>query len=496
MARPAHALRKAEEFLRNLIRDDPHQPPQGVPALADRAGVAYITMRKAVQKLKAEGVIHGAYRISIGTKPDEQSAPVLPPVRRLEERMIEDLLSGEILQGSRLVTCKELKARYAISAETLRRLLRALNVQKLLTTRGRHYDFISPASPQRPSLVLIAYMQFAGDFELPQLEQDFFRACESACSAAGMVLQLVVARRKGPAMVLTDIWGSEQPLPTGPGIAGYIYLLPHQWAFDEAVLRRTISTRKPLALFDNGWGLAAEHLPTARSARVQIFRATAHTQSGTQAAKYLLAGKHRHLAYISPFHGDTWSQLRYEGARRLISTAGACFSIKLFALPQSMKGGDFANSGKEHSNGGRLFSSIARWRDQAPLSFRDEADALMQNATMLMFFKGELQNAMKPLLDKAISDPKISAWIMANDAAAQAALKFCKSSGIAVPRHIAIVGFDNAIESIERRITSYSFNFEAAAVAMVNFILHPDGAYWKRGSVTVIKGRMIERATG
>lgn len=495
MARPAYALQKAEDFLRDLMRGDHHQSPSGIAALAARAGVACMTMRKAVQKLRAAKMVHGFYRISIGSRPEEPSIPALPPVRRLEERMIEDLLSGEILQGSRLISCKELKARYAISAKTLRALLQKLRIQQLLAPRGRHYDFISAPSPRRVSLVLIAYMQFSGDFELPQLEQDFFRACESACFAAGIVLKVVVARRKGGSMLLTDIRGNEQPLPSGPGIAGYIYLLPHQWAFDEAILHRIISTRKPLALFDNGWGFAAENVRKIRTGRIRIFNATSHAQTGMQAAKYLLSKKHRHLAYISPFHGDLWSQLRYQGAHQLIGTAGAGFSIELFALPQSMKGGDLVNAGRRHSNADQLFSYMAKWRDRAPPSFRNEANALMQNATIPMFLNGELDIAMKPMLDKAASVGEISAWIMANDAAAHAALRYCGRNGIAVPRWISLVGFDNAIESIQQRLTSYSFNFEAAAMAMLNFILHPDGAYWKRGSVTVIKGRMIERAT-
>jgi DNA-binding LacI/PurR family transcriptional regulator len=495
MARPPEARKKARDYLLRCIATGAAMSPAGISALAKRAGVAYMTMWKAVRELKASGKLHGSYRISTTGRPLRSALPRALPHVRLAERIAQDLLAGSITRGFALLSVKELTARYATSPGTLRNILADLSAQGLITPRGRHYTALVRPEKQRRSIVLIAYMQYFGALTLPQIERDFLRACESVCLHAQATLIVMAARPVNGITVLTDTRGREQPLPARKEIAGYIYLLQNPQAWDERILRQALAARRPLAILDNGGDNIPGEAPEIKVPRVCVFNASAHGRTGAQAAAYLLSKGHRHAAYISPFHGDSWSQVRYAGAARVFEKAGAGSSITLHSLPYSMKDNHYWSDGMKHSNGQRLDRFFTRWRDRAPDSFHAEADTTSKNHFGYLVMAGEIAGAMRPLLDEAASSRRVTAWIMANDLAARIALRYCGSKGIEVPERIAIIGFDDEIESTELRITSYNFNFDAAASAMVNFIMHPESDYWQRRKVVEIEGRIVERMT-
>jgi len=498
MPRPPAAQKKAGEFLNNFIGAGANTGPLSVTQMAARAGVSYLTMWKAVRRLKQEGRLHGNYRISIDNKQADRArpAPLPSPRIRLEQRLTGDLLTGVIVRGGDLLSAKELTARYATSFQTLRRVLHIVEGQGLIVPRGRHWSIHAPAASRPLSIVLIAYNQYSGDFLLPPLEREFLRSCEMTFVNARVTLTVVALRRREGSLRMTDMQGTDlSALPAGEQVAGYIYMLQSAEAFDGSIMKLLIAARKPVAVVDEA-GIFPSEEKARDMRRVRLFVPSAHQRPARDVAAYLLSKGHRHAAYVSPFHADAWSQVRYAGLRSVFDKTGNGSSLSLFAENGSIKEDvPYVRSGEKLSNGKRLARLTERWHAGVPVDFSGGSNKVKQELSDFFLFHG-VGAAVWRLLDAAIREPRITAWIIANDEAAYAALRYCRNKRIAVPARIAVIGFDDLIESSEMRLTSYNFNFPAASAAVVHFVLHPESIYWQRRRIVEIEGKLVERETG
>jgi hypothetical protein len=104
---------------------------------------------------------------------------------------------------------------------------------------------------------------------------------------------------------------------------------------------------------------------------------------------------------------------------------------------------------------------------------------------------------IRRLLDHAGSIRDCSALICANDATALICLDILEVSGSTVPNDFAIVGFDNSVESMLWKCTSYSFNETAVVNSMIAHLL---GSAWirlhaARNGYITIDGYIVERDT-
>jgi DNA-binding LacI/PurR family transcriptional regulator len=208
-----------------------------------------------------------------------------------------------------------------------------------------------------------------------------------------------------------------------------------------------------------------------------------------------LSRGHNHAAYITPFHADSWSQERYEGARKVFAMAGEGFSLALYAENHSIKDRYYETAGWIQTGGQRIEKLLERWRSNIPPCYHPEVGLLLGRLRGGVFMWGAVRATLEPLLRSALEETRISALIMANDFAARIALQYCHRRKIAVPERIAIVGFDDAEESRDLRITTYNFNFNALATAIVHYLLHPWAGHWGRRRIVEIEGRIIERST-
>jgi DNA-binding LacI/PurR family transcriptional regulator len=107
----------------------------------------------------------------------------------------------------------------------------------------------------------------------------------------------------------------------------------------------------------------------------------------------------------------------------------------------------------------------------------------------------EIERALQPLFEDALSHTSITAWVCANDDMAAQALRFLTDRGIAVPEQISIVGFDDDIaHGFLNQLTTFNFNMQAGVPPMVDFILHPSSAARiGNGPSSEIEGYLIER---
>jgi DNA-binding LacI/PurR family transcriptional regulator len=265
-------------------------------------------------------------------------------------------------------------------------------------------------------------------------------------------------------------------------------------AFDASIMKALIALRKPVAVLD-GAGVFPREEKAWDLRRVRIFVPSAHQRAGRDVARYILSRGHRHAACISPFHGDAWSRVRYAGVRNVFEKAGGGVSLSLFSAPGSIKEqGPYIRQGMESSDGNRITRLVHEWSVKTPAYFPWRTSKVTETLKSYFLFQG-IGIAMRQLCDQAMADPRITAWIIASDHAAHAALPYCKEKGIAIPGRIAVIGFDDAIESSELDLTSYNFNFPAAAATIVNFILHPDAGFWQHRRIVETGGRIVQRAT-
>jgi len=490
MPRPIRETRKAEEFLDDVAQNRADFRLAGVAAMARATGVSYTTMWKAVRRYRDMGRLPAVSRTSAGV-------PELPrtPVERLEERMTQDLLSGAIARGARILSVKELISRYGASARTVRLILDSLRQQGLLYAYGRHYESIPGTRAQGFKVVLIAFTGSRGMFTLPENETGFLRSCENACVNSGALLQVVILRRRHNGLALSDISGTQETaLPKGEDVCGYIYMLDTTEAFDPAIMGSLLATRKPVAILDQA-GVFPSGKKEYDLPRVRMFATSGHEQPGKDMARYLLAKGHRRMAFISPFHGDAWSQNRCAGVRRVIGLAGNGHSLTEFTSGKSAKTGEYHQEARLASRASRFEKQFLRWQQQAPPIYRQDLLALRETDIPLRYMSMGTRAAVYALLDKAVRDRTITAWIMASDHAALMAWDYCHEKKIDVPDTIAIVGFDDHIAASMRRITSYNYNFGAFASTAVHFLLRPNDGFWSRRRVVEIRGKIMVRET-
>jgi hypothetical protein len=323
------------------------------------------------------------------------------PIERLEERLTHDLLSGVIVHGSKIAPVKELISRYGTSARTIRRLLDLLRQQGLLYAHGRHYESMPRNQTPAFTVVLIAFTGSRGMFTLPENETNFLRSCESACANSGMVLQVVVARRRNDRLILSDISGTREiALPKGDDLCGYIYMLDTADAFAHDIMRPLLAARKPVAVLDQA-GVFPQDKKEYDNPRVRIFTTSGHELPGKEMTRYLLAKGHRNLAFISPFHRDAWSQNRCAGARRVLALAGSGHSLTEFTSDKSAKTGEYQNEARINSRSRRFEKQLLQWQQQAPILYHKELLALRNQDLVLRFMSVGTRAGVYALLDKA-----------------------------------------------------------------------------------------------
>jgi DNA-binding LacI/PurR family transcriptional regulator len=102
-----------------------------------------------------------------------------------------------------------------------------------------------------------------------------------------------------------------------------------------------------------------------------------------------------------------------------------------------------------------------------------------------------------PLIERAVSDKEITAWVCANDDVARICLERLAQKGIAVPKGIAVVGFEDSPEALSLQLSSYNFNTAATVNAMLSHVLNPflSSRARKSHAFVEIEGSLVCRQT-
>lgn len=182
--------------------------------------------------------------------------------------------------------------------------------------------------------------------------------------------------------------------------------------------------------------------------------------AGLELATHLRSLGHRRIAWIGPFHGSVWSRNRLAG---LVEGMGGTCEVHE-ATQAWVSEWDVQN---------HVWSDPAVWN-----SFSlDQID-----------HRGKVADLVRPIMESHARDRSLrqmdstlqqalgsgaTLWVAASDLVARWCLHWLSARGIAVPRDLALAGFDDSREALRHDLTSVRFDAQAMARSMVRQILSP-----------------------
>jgi DNA-binding LacI/PurR family transcriptional regulator len=201
------------------------------------------------------------------------------------------------------------------------------------------------------------------------------------------------------------------------------------------------------------------------------------------------------VAYVSPYHFTPWSQGRLQGVREVFREAGLAQNVYTLLtqtghrLAKAVVDANELNEALYHliaSSGERAAAMMPRISAQ----LKSVEENIVSSAESAGLWAQDWAEALAKLLEAQ----KVSAVIGANDHVALLCYNVLLKMGYAIPRDIALIGFDNRVESSFLGLSSYSFNNSALMQRCVEYILAP--FRWPhRAQVEELDGYVHERRT-
>ncbi|MBD3422017.1 MAG: hypothetical protein GF398_18045 [Chitinivibrionales bacterium] len=203
--------------------------------------------------------------------------------------------------------------------------------------------------------------------------------------------------------------------------------------------------------------------------------------------------KHRHVAYISPYHKSPWSIARMVGLQQ---AAGDFSTIHQCTYDQE------GNIHRDHFEPSHAACNIAplqgnyrEWRKDIAQYFAKAIDPYFDfHLPERILPWAHHQHAIRPLFEQALHHQQITAWVCANDLLALWALAFLDEKGFQIPNNISVIGFDDSTDALRKGLTSYNFNMRALVNQMLEYLINRRTISPRKQRIE-IEGMMIERAT-
>ncbi|MBD3241987.1 MAG: GntR family transcriptional regulator [Chitinivibrionales bacterium] len=307
-----------------------------VSSLAREAGVAPVTMLKALAVLKEEGTVsahpgRGIFILDNG--PMSHLSPKDRPSLRIWENA-RDALSRDIALGvyttnDALPQPKELCETYGVCYRTLRKVLADLSERGTLTRHKRMCRVSGHQPGRRPdTVILVAAGTIGGDLRRTSSRTvDSLHALETECGKLNVSLriQAVTGERGIPVSTLDE--GQRAVLGCVVWAAG----LSEPFLQDLMSRLAGRTWRASVLLESDNFPVP---VPDKGARRVALFSSGRSPDAGRRVGTYLAHLGHRDIAYISPVHGSMWSQNRLQGLREAFVDGKRGDSVHEFVLRQ------------------------------------------------------------------------------------------------------------------------------------------------------------------
>jgi DNA-binding LacI/PurR family transcriptional regulator/DNA-binding FadR family transcriptional regulator len=478
------ALAEATAHIEKVISRCRDAGGSAIPSLTDlarQARVSHVTMLKAVHLLSDKGELYTRRGRGIFLVPDDAATPAAAPVRSPANRwqhvaaaIERDILEGEFARGSALPAAKELAERYGVSLPTLHLSLRSLADKSVLHLRRRKFVPRARSVVRDPApTVFFAVPGLPLQVVTPRehRHEANMAAFDRACSRAGIVVRRLYCWYETAgqsAMAITpslDECVARGWMERCMGMA----IIPRGFSGPtvDQLITFARDQGKPVALLDEGGADAG--LPARfPSAHLRVFLMGNGMGCGREMGQALRDLGHRRLAYIHPANSGGWSGERLAGLRRAYQ-GELNADIRVLSVgqmpPDIERRVQSVSERVERDVLPRIGVGHHPRMRELPGAVRD---------VLLKAAGGEwLGNAVKEVLGQLTGRNAVTAIVGANDAIALACLTALRDLRVRVPETVSVVGFDDTPDAATNGLTSYNFDSQAAAQAMLNHILHP-----------------------
>lgn len=461
-------------------------------ALARLAGVSRLTMLRALQGLRDEGLLTLRQRQGVGIRDGsaagQQAGDVPRSYRhvRILHALRRDILNGAWGHGEGMPTSKELSSFYGVNCRTLRKATAALVEEGLLRPHGRGLRTAGlPSGRQGAAVVLIARGDKDGNLILVATRwNENLQWLERICSRRGLRL-VIDPVRLAPGQTMTHRHVRRMPVISvgADEVLGYLCWPMALTSLELAeVNARLVRSGRPAAVLEEAGGELR-----LRGVNVRTFGHASEQRAGAAVGRHLLSLGHRRIAYLSPVHGAPWSKQRLEGLRQVYAQAGsdtavhACIDSRFSRLhtPVSLDRRGYDWLTRELA---ALHERVPEGLDLARRVVRRHIEGVDSDMEQQV-----LTQLMAPLIARAVGQRGATAWVAANDECAIECMDFLLSAGFAVPRDISVIGFDDTFDAQTRGLTSYNFNSPAALQAMLEHVLRPQAPGPQAGTVPILR---------
>lgn len=477
------AVRRARAFLVALIQQHWERGERRLPTIGDmcrQANFSPATLSKAARRLQAEGILSVAQRggirirslpgmIQLADNPESLSLGRGPRWRRVKQRLADDIVRGRFPPGDPLPSVKELCGEYGACFATVKRALVSLSADHKIEAHGRGFRVYQPgAQPTHACLVLVAHQETIGELGtvIPR-NPEFLRLLERECLRLRMRLVICsegeVNAQRGTAACLR---GDDIVL----GYMLWIRAIPEERAGE--LLSALGRQGRPVAVLDEDGRMPA-YAAVRTNPRIRVYTVAAGRNAGIDVANHLLSQGHRRVAYLTPVDGALYSRNRYEGMVHAYEEAGlggavvryglARFSAFEPLMAEALRERPFSRLREQLRQFEESVEQRETWIDDKFYSFHSDTYLLRR----------ALQSLMAPLFERALRDTGATAWAGVNDWVALVAMAYVRERGVAVPKQLALAGFDDTFEAFSHGLTSYDFNMPALVHAMLDHVLRP-----------------------
>jgi DNA-binding LacI/PurR family transcriptional regulator/DNA-binding transcriptional regulator YhcF (GntR family) len=411
-------------------------------ALARSAGVSKSSMSHAIKLLVSHGTLLARPRRGIvlraRTATPDPPAPPRNKVETVTSELVRNILAGSYGAVDELPSLKELQAHFGVCFRTMRRAVDSLVAEGVLSSSRRGYRVRNPAATLPfKSLVLVVDREY--DAKLP-----FFSFARSYFFPLLYALERECSRR--------NIRLEVERFPDKPAnfprrrdaIAYFVALAADPTQETVALLSRLLRFDTPVLVARESDHPAFGALPVSPHL---VFLEDSNELAGFQIGQHLLARGFRRAVYITHFTDASWSVQRHRGLERAFRLAGEQGAVRQIVL-----------SGSNH----------------------------------------EYDDVVTELLRKE----KAAAWVACDDAlVVEILLPRLRARGIENPRTghgPSLIGFNDQFEAFENRLSSYNFNPDGMAAAVLFHAQFPERRRkrsLRRHEPVVIGGYVIDRGS-
>jgi len=393
-----------------------------------------------------------------------------------------------------LPSYKELTVHFGVSHTTIRKALEYLVSKNSIVYRNRQYYPIVPDPKQWGMFVLFLTNVSSHKKRISSTISPIFRFVQKYCYDIHRGIKIIGYNSQGKSMQYTRYDMPHTDIPTENELydsMGAIMVSSGLGLLDRPkVIYEIISHNKPIAVLDeNGTFQVPKGLRTRYLLGHFVLGYT--PKAGYEVGRFLLSQNHRNVVYISTALDTLWSRNRFSGLVTAMKKPYSDTKVQLIVSSKKM------NTSKSYSE---CVTTIAKWCDTKgddPYSLIGTAVRNNIDIIEAVIRKQALQLHLQPLFEEALKQKCCTAWVCANDDIALEALSYLQEKGIDVPQDISVIGFDDSTDAQMAQLSSYNFNKEGIAKAMMHHILNPK--QWapkaKPDAPVEIPGFVVDRET-